>query len=609
MASYIFGGNTGETPQSVARKRAIAEAIMGRSLSPQNVGEGFGAIADGIVANVNNQRADAAEQAGMSSAQDAFAKALMGDTSALSGLGSGSAGSVGGGSPAAGGGNYADAIAGIESGGNYGAVGPTNPNLGRALGKYQVMEANVGPWSKEILGREVSPDEFLSNPQLQDAIFNGKFNQYVQQFGPEGAAQAWFAGPGSVGKPGAGNLRDSLGTSVNDYVSRFSGALGDVPAQPEHPFAGGGSLAPQQQGAPMPAPQMAPGGPAGGGVPAQDGPDLNELLMLSANPWLTEGQRGAINTMIETQLKQQDPAYQLGLQKTEAELAALRHPKPVEVNGRLIDPITHEVIADYSDPKTATVGNSVINTATGKPIYTAPDQPTNTMKDYEAYAADERAAGREPLGRLEYEQAVRRAGATSVNVNGERGFDKTVGEGYGKRFLDIQDSAQSAQRTLDGLDVMEQAMSDPNFYSGSGEQYVTGLKRLAAAVGINPDSVSSNETFNALAKQAALDSMGGSLGTGFSNADRDFVTDQVPSLSNTPEGNRKLIAIQRKLNERKQQIAQQARLYASQHDGRIDAGFDDALTQWAEANPLFPADAKKGAGDQSGVVDFSDYFK
>lgn len=192
---------------------------------------------------------------------------------------------------------------------------------------------------------------------------------------------------------------------------------------------------------------------------------------------------------------------------------------------------------------------------------------------------------------------------TNVNVNGERGYDKTVGEGYGKRFLDIQQGAQTAQRTLDGLQVMENAMVDPNFYSGTGETYINGLKRLAVSIGGDPDKVSSVETFNAMAKQAALDSMGGSLGTGFSNADRDFVTDQVPSLANTPEGNRKLIEIQRKLNVRKQQIAAQARAYAAQHNDRIDAGFDEYLAKWAEQNPLFPkvpSGSGRGAGTDTG---------
>jgi hypothetical protein len=121
---------------------------------------------------------------------------------------------------------YRDAIASIESAGSgdYSAIGPTNSKLGRALGRYQVMEANIGPWSREVLGREVTPEEFLANPEIQDAIFDAKFGGYVNRYGPEGAAQAWFGGPGGVGKL---NRKDSLGTSIGEYTNKFSAFMGN----------------------------------------------------------------------------------------------------------------------------------------------------------------------------------------------------------------------------------------------------------------------------------------------------------------------------------------------------------------------------------------------
>lgn len=118
---------------------------------------------------------------------------------------------------------YRNAIARIESGGRYGIVGPTHPRMGRALGKYQIMEANLGPWAQAALGRTVGADEFLANPQIQDAIFDNRFGGYVKQYGPEGAAQAWFAGPGGVGKT---NRKDVLGTDVGSYGRKFMDGLG-----------------------------------------------------------------------------------------------------------------------------------------------------------------------------------------------------------------------------------------------------------------------------------------------------------------------------------------------------------------------------------------------
>lgn len=111
---------------------------------------------------------------------------------------------------------YGEAIAAKESGGRYDAVGPTHPKLGRALGKYQVMEANVGPWTREALGREMSGDEFLASPQAQDAVFRHRFGGYAKEHGPEGAASMWF-----TGRPHAPNARDVLGTTGADYVDSF----------------------------------------------------------------------------------------------------------------------------------------------------------------------------------------------------------------------------------------------------------------------------------------------------------------------------------------------------------------------------------------------------
>ena len=121
---------------------------------------------------------------------------------------------------------YADAIASIESGGNYSILGPETKG-DRAYGKYQIMGNNIGPWSKEILGQEVTPQQFLENPQLQDAIFQGKFGQYVEKYGPEGAAKAWFAGEKGMNNP---NAKDVLGTTVAGYGSKFMKALGGQPS-------------------------------------------------------------------------------------------------------------------------------------------------------------------------------------------------------------------------------------------------------------------------------------------------------------------------------------------------------------------------------------------
>jgi hypothetical protein len=211
------------------------------------------------------------------------------------------------------------------------------------------------------------------------------------------------------------------------------------------------------------------------------------------------------------------------------------------------------------------------------------------------------AAGLVP-GSPEYEAAILKGidQGTTVNVGeGSSAYNRAIDEGFAKTYMDLQGQGRAAQGALGSFDLMEQALADPNIYTGAAGDQVLGLKRLGQMVGLDPEGITSAETFNSLSKQAALQVMGGSLGTGFSNADRDFVMDQVPNMGNSIDGNKALVGVQRKIAGRKIEIAQFATQYAQQH-GQLDAGFDQALREWAEANPLFPAEAPAAAPASSG---------
>jgi hypothetical protein len=117
---------------------------------------------------------------------------------------------------------FADAIASQESSGRYDAIGPRHRRLGRPLGRYQVMEANLGPWLSEAGLPPLSPEDFLRSPETQEALFRHKFGQYVARYGPAGAAAMWHSGRPN---PPAGTA-DSLGTRTQDYVTRFLAQVG-----------------------------------------------------------------------------------------------------------------------------------------------------------------------------------------------------------------------------------------------------------------------------------------------------------------------------------------------------------------------------------------------
>jgi hypothetical protein len=176
--------------------------------------------------------------------------------------------------------NYAGAISSIESGGDYGILGPSTRSGDRAYGKYQIMGANIPQWTREVLGAPMSPQEFLANQQAQDTVFSTKFGQYVDKYGPEGAARAWFAGPGGMNNL---NAKDVNGMTVGEYGRRFTSAMApplgmtNVGARPAADSAqspaGGLPAAPTQtqqlQGA---------GGNGGGGPSAQQQPITQAML-------------------------------------------------------------------------------------------------------------------------------------------------------------------------------------------------------------------------------------------------------------------------------------------------------------------------------------------
>ena len=144
-----------------------------------------------------------------------------------------------------------NAIAAIESAGSgdYGALGTWlgGPDeRDRAYGKYQIMGKNIPVWSQQVLGRAVTPEEFLRDPKIQDTIFDKIFGDYVAKYGEKGAAEAWFGGPGAVGKEAR---KDIHGTTVAGYGDRYMQGLDAAwkgsggPAASGAGSAGGGAVA------------------------------------------------------------------------------------------------------------------------------------------------------------------------------------------------------------------------------------------------------------------------------------------------------------------------------------------------------------------------------
>lgn len=117
--------------------------------------------------------------------------------------------------------SFLNAIASKESGGNYGAV---NKSSG-ALGKYQVMPANVASWSRAALGRSISPQQFLSSPDLQEKVAQAQLKRYFDLYGPQGAAIAWYSGESKAKKFKAGKGVSTRKQGAYPSIANYAGDI------------------------------------------------------------------------------------------------------------------------------------------------------------------------------------------------------------------------------------------------------------------------------------------------------------------------------------------------------------------------------------------------
>lgn len=147
---------------------------------------------------------------------------------------------------------------------------------------------------------------------------------------------------------------------------------------------------------------------------------------------------------------------------------------------------------------------------------------TGDIKEYEYYAAREKATGRDPLGPLEWDQARRKAGAPNTNVNVGGGSDKQV-------FDEMKASSDAARAAVTGLTSLREARKavEGGAILGAGADTKLGFQKLAVSLGLaNPEAVINTETFrSAIAPQVAAMTKATVGSTQISNADRDFAQD------------------------------------------------------------------------------------
>lgn len=680
---YIFGGNTGETPESLARKQEIRDAIAARVLGnqPTTALGGIGSIIAGLGMGYGRWKDNQAEKAGRKSADSLFSSLFSGnqtstapttqtlpDNTSVSkaptkvpgtmenartadrnsvqsyagmDLKSGirSAADALGIDPA----DLATAIS-YETAGTFDPLkpGPTT-QWGRHRGLIQFGEPQAKQygvnWNDPInsqLGPEGAVVKYLRDAgvkpgmgleDIYSAINAGKVGRYNASDADNGGAPGTVADKVASMGPFRQKALALLGTQQpsEDAQSTMAAMMADPrgrqPVQADQPVqvADNSNTLPaqtQQVAQNVQQPQQTVQQPRS----ALAGVDP-KLIQAMSNPWLSPAQRAGIQMLIkqqmdqaeaaredqtwkqhtdyEQQLRVNDPAYKLGLEKGQLELDALKHPHPEYdfVNGKdgsvfRVDKRTGTMETVYGPQeqvpdaiKALRLRAAAAGLKEGTPEYQKfmllggqnVDDTPDAIKTLNARAdaaglkpgSPERAqfmlnggsVNKAPTDVQEYEYAKnqgytgtfqqwqlenKRASAANVNIDqkAESAFDKKLAEKQADIFSTMSTEGMNAKSDLAVINQLDDLMK------GQGGT-LTGLSGKLAQWGIPFSGADDLQAANALIAKLIPSQRQPGSGT-MSDRDVEMFRASLPSLWNTPGGNTTIINVMRGLADYKQ---------------------------------------------------------
>ena len=191
---------------------------------------------------------------------------------------------------------------------------------------------------------------------------------------------------------------------------------------------------------------------------------------------------------------------------------------------------------------------------------------------YGGYTSEQAAKVNDALFAEELKKKATGAPKTYVDATtkGETEFSKKLGELDAKKVADaytVRDTAISSLKSLNKLaELPSQQLISGQFASGR-----VGATNLLATLGLaSPSDVqklSSSQQYQKVAGDVILQTLGGKLGSGFSNADRDFIASLVPQLETNPNARRELIKFMQGKNQDIIQEANNLETYARKNKG------------------------------------------
>jgi hypothetical protein len=317
-------------------------------------------------------------------------------------------------------------------------------------------------------------------------------------------------------------------------------------------------------------------GAAGGLMGAQD----PEMMRIQQRQSMLQGldltSPESLKQGIQTAMQNKD--YQLVSELTnryQQSTAAALKARETEANigAKLGEKLTTEQknAAGLADAAGLQRGTQEWQTAYGKALkgLTDKNEPTSVVETADGVFLVNKLTG-EKISRVG--SAPERGNKTTVNVDakGEAEFVKELGKLDAKRVNDALTTRETATSALNSLNKLATLPSD-QLITGQFATGRVGATNLLTTLGLASPSdaqkLATSQQYQKVAGDVILQTLGGKLGAGFSNADREFIASLVPQLETNPEARRSLIQFMQAKNQDVIKEATRLETYARQNKG------------------------------------------
>lgn len=459
----MFTIDSNATPDQIAMKRQLMAAMMPRYGEAKYIGQGLGQLATGLAHGRLNRNLDKAEGAGRKSAAERFQQLLGGGTAQPGGF------SILGAAPQP------------EPNSPQGIANDTMAALGKGpVGREFVVDGLVARNFPQHVAEGFAmnfADESAFNPQAVGD--NGNAYGLAQWNGPRKRALFDFAERQGKNPADPNVQMDFL---AHEVQGPESAAWGKIAATSDPRAAAAAVLnyfeRPAETHRARREAAYLGGQPQAGGQPQQpQGAPLEALYAAAADPWLDQGQRAIIMSMIQQRQQESDPLRQMQLQKGQLELEQMRNPPAPE------ELITRRALAAEAGLQPGTPEYQSYM-ATGK-LAGGGDLPAGfATLDLQA-----KAAGYQP-GTPEYQEFMRNGGGSgapaafiALDLQAKAaGF--TPGTPEYQQFMATRGSGLAAQATAQGKAAGEATASAPTQIA-NGEIALQGIEEISKHPGID----------------------------------------------------------------------------------------------------------------------------